>query len=126
MTFSLILITLFCCNKWLIKEPILQNPFVLIYRVTKYALKNKYPQNRSAFTCCEDKTIGRIDYGKCKYGGPFTTEQVEDVKTFYKAFPIIVHSGIFASEIATANDLGNHLRSQFIFPNHVSEMTAFL
>jgi len=26
----------------------------------------------------------RMDLGKSKYGGPFTTEQVEDVKSFLK------------------------------------------
>ena len=120
---SLILITLFCCNNWLIKEPILQNPFKLIYRVTKYALKNKHPQCRSAFTYCEDEAISRIDYGKSKYGGPFTTEQVEDVKTFYKVLLVILLGGVFAGEIVAAKHLDIHLKNQFIFPKHVSDTT---
>ena len=60
------------------------NPLKLIYQVLKYAVKNKYPRLRSAFTYWEDKPYSRIDLGKNKYGGPFTIEQVEDVKTFFR------------------------------------------
>ena len=113
---TLILISLFCCSNWLIKEPISQNPFKLIYQVTKYAIKNKYPQNRSAFTYCEDEIISRIDYGKNKYGGPFTIEQVEDVKTFYKTLPIVILGGILAGEMVAARQLSTSLQSQFVDP----------
>ena len=115
---TLILVSLFCCNNWLIKEPISQNPFKLIYRVTKYAIKNKYPQNRSAFTYCEDEVISRIDYGKSKYGGPFTTEQVEDVKMFYKSLPMVVLIGMSIGEVLTAYYLAAYLKHQFVLPNH--------
>ena len=69
--------SLFLCNKVLIKEPVTQNPLKLIYRVLKYALKHKYARQRSAFTYCEDDIPSRLDFGKSKYGGPFTIEQVE-------------------------------------------------
>ena len=36
---------------------------------------------------------GRIDFAKEKYGGPFTTEQVEDVKTFFRVLAILVVVG---------------------------------
>ena len=68
----------------LLKEPVTQNPFKLIHKVIRYAINNKYPAYRSAFTYCEDELPSRIDFGKSKYGGPFTTEQVEDVKTFFR------------------------------------------
>ena len=45
---------------------------------------------RSAFTYCEDKPYSTIDLGKRKYGGPFTTEQVEDVKTYFQFLAINV------------------------------------
>ena len=66
----------------LVKEPVIVNPVSLILKVLKYAAKHKYPVQRSAFTYCENERPTRLDYGKSKYGGPFTTEQVEDVKTF--------------------------------------------
>ena len=78
------------CNHWLVKEPVTQNPLKLIYQVLKYAVKNKYPRMRSAFTYWEDKPYSRIDLGKRKYGGPFTTEQVEDVKIFFQILAIYV------------------------------------
>ena len=75
-------------NHWLVKEPVTSNPLKLIYQVLEYALKNKYPRLRSAFTYWEDKPYSRIDLGKNKYGGPFTIEQVEDVKTFFRILAV--------------------------------------
>ena len=56
----------------------------------KYAAKHKYPVQRSAFTYCDDQQPSRLDYGKSKYGGPFTTEQVEDVKTFWRVLLVLI------------------------------------
>ena len=77
-------------NHVLVKEPHTQNPFKLVYSVIEFAIKNKYPIQRSAFTYCEDEQPSRIDFGKSKYGGPFTTEQVEDVKTLLRLLVVIV------------------------------------
>ncbi len=55
-----------------------------IYRVLKYAAKHKAPSNRSSFTYWEEDVPSRINLGKTKYGGPFTVEQVEDVKTLLR------------------------------------------
>ena len=78
----------------LIKEPVVQNPYKLLYKVIKYSLKHKHPRYRSAFTYCEDELPSRIDFGKSKYGGPFTTEQVEDVKTFLRILAVVVFGSI--------------------------------
>ena len=77
-----------CFSHWLVREPVTINPLKLIYQVLKYAVKNKYPRLRSAFTYWEDKPYSRIDLGKIKYGGPFTIEQVEDVKTFFRILAV--------------------------------------
>ena len=58
------------------------NPLKLIYKVLKYAWRHKFPENRSAFTYWENDIPSRIDLGKDKYGGPFTTE--EDTKSFFR------------------------------------------
>ena len=79
----MIVLTLLCDQNFL-KEPITQNPFQLIYKVIKYTIKTKHPRCRSAFTYCEDDLPSRIDFGKHKYGGPFTIEEVENVKTFLR------------------------------------------
>ena len=76
------LVIQYCNHHWFINDVINFNPCKLIYQVTRFAIKHKYPLRRSAFTYCKDEIPTRIDLGKERYGGPFTTEQVEDVKTF--------------------------------------------
>ena len=76
-----------------------------MYRVLKYAFKHKQPQCRSAFTYSEDELPSRIDYGKSKYGGPLTTEQVEDVKTFLRLIPMALVGGVLVGGLFTANYL---------------------
>ena len=60
-----------------------KHPLKLIFRVLQYAWYHKCPERRSAFTYWEEDIPPRIDLGKSKYGGPFTTEEVEDTKTFF-------------------------------------------
>ncbi len=80
--------------KWLTIEPKSPKALKTIYRVLKFAAKHKTPIYRSALTYWEEDVPSRLDLGKTKYGGPFTTEQVEDVKTFLRifvmSFPIFV------------------------------------
>ena len=96
LVLSVGLILDFCFHHKLVKEPVTVNPVSLIFKVLKYAAKHKYPVQRSAFTYCENEQPTRLDYGKSKYGGPFTTEQVEDVKTFWRILLVIVVLSTFA------------------------------
>ena len=48
------------------------------------------PQNRSAFTYWENKIPSRVDLGKSKYGGPFSEEDVENVKTFWRIVAVLL------------------------------------
>ena len=66
ISFTLALILLLCHHHWLMKEPVKYNPFKLVYKVLKYAIKTKQPQHRSAFSYCEDELPSRIDLGKSK------------------------------------------------------------
>ena len=79
----------FLFSHWLIDHRQNHHPLKTVYRVLKFAKQHKCPVNRSAFTYCEDEIPSRIDLGKSKYGGPFTTEEVEDVKTFFKILLVI-------------------------------------
>ena len=82
---GVVLVSIFLFNpKWLIIEPKSPQSLKTIYRVLKFAAKHKAPLNRSALTYWEEDIPSRIDLGKSKYGGPFTTEQVEDVKTILR------------------------------------------
>ena len=93
---------------WFIEESGLRNPYKLVFRVINFALKHKNPIRRSAFTYCEDELPSRMDLGKEKYGGPFTTEQVEDVKVFLGILRVLLALGpIFAVDIASDEQLTN-------------------
>ena len=75
------------------------NPFKTIFKILQYTWKHKYPERRSAFTYWENKEPSRIDFGKQKYGGPFTNEEVEDMKTFFRLLILILSLfGFFLSD----------------------------
>ena len=114
ISISMALCSIFLFNHWLVKEPVTQNPFKLVYKVIKYAINNKHPRHRSAFTYCEDNLPSRIDYGKNKYGGPFTTEQVEDVKTFLRLVVIISVAGNLFGEVIATDILRVNMWNKFI------------
>ena len=82
VSLALCLVTI--CGHWIEVTTIRNNPLKLIWRVLRFAAKHKYPLYRSALTYWEDEIPSRINLGKDKYGGPFTNEQVEDVKTFLR------------------------------------------
>ena len=64
--------------------PASRKPLRLIYNVLKYSYNHKQPERRSALTYWESDIPCRIDLGKHKYGGPFTYEQVESIKTVFR------------------------------------------
>ena len=108
---ALCLLLLF--NNLLIKEPVTQNPFKHVYKVIRYAIRTRHPRCRSAFTYCEDELPSRIDFGKSKYGGPFTTEQVEDVKTFLRLLAIIAIISILFGQVSATESLMDKLFNMF-------------
>ena len=78
-----------------------RNPYKLVFKVLKFAKEHSHPIRRSAFTYCEDKLPSRLDFGKEKYGGPFTTEEVENVKAFVGILCILLTLGpIFLVDVA--------------------------
>ena len=89
MCLTVVVSTNYLFSNQLIKEPVTQNPFKLVYKVVRYAIKTKHPRQRSAFAYWEDNPPSRMDFGKVKYGGPFTTEQVEDVKILIKTLGLV-------------------------------------
>ena len=67
-----------------------RNPMKIICEVLKYTWKHKIPEQRSSLTYWENDIPSRIDLGKNKYGGPFTYEEVEDVKSFFRLLLLIL------------------------------------
>ena len=51
-------------------------------------------------TYLDEEHPSRLDYGKDKFGGPFTEEEVEDTKTVIRMLPLFVcmHVGISTDE----------------------------
>ena len=87
---SIGLCMLLCSKKHLVIDRTGQHPLKLIYMVLKYSWNHKCPERRSAFTYWEEDIPARIDLGKSKYGGPFTTEEVEDTKTFFRILLLLL------------------------------------
>ena len=91
------------------------NPYKVVYKVLNFARKHKYPFQRSAFTYCDDELPSRIDFAKERFGGPFTTEQVQDVKTFLRILLVFVVLGtVFVLDVPTSNIVS------FLFGIHIS------
>ena len=103
------------------KEPTTANPFKLVIQVIRYAIKTKQPRYRSAFTYCEDEPPSRIDFGKSKYGGPFTSEQVEDVKTFLRVLLVTFVAGCLPGPFLFLEYAESKLTNQFLNAHDVIE-----
>ena len=108
-TGALVLIFITCCKRrWFYVELPQKNPYKTVYKVLQFARRHKYPLQRSAFTYCDDYLPSRIDFAKERYGGPFTTEEVENVKTLFRIIVILISLGpVFALQVPA---------SRYIFP----------
>ena len=87
---AMIIISDCLCQQWLDRTHKVTNPIKLIIQVLNYTRKHRYPERRSAFTYIDEEQPSRMDYGKEKFGGPFTEEEVEDVKTVLRLLPFVI------------------------------------
>ncbi len=129
-----VLVSLFIFSgKWLIIEPQSSHSLKSIFNILKFAAKHKSPINRSALTYWEEKIPSRIDLAKSRYGGPFTLEQVEDVKIILRllvafipiwitAFGISVYGSLYLltnpldiPELENFSTCTNHVVSKFTY-----------
>ena len=102
---SVVLITDCLFHTWFNKNFRSSNPLKTIFQVLNYAHKTKYPERRSALTYFDEEEPSRLDYGKHKFGGPFTEEEVEDVKTILRLLPVFL--SLFGAYNIIANNLLN-------------------
>lgn len=79
-------------QQWFHADPVRHNPYKIVFQVINFAWKHKYPIQYSAFES-DDEQPSRFDYAKQRFGGPFTTEQVEDVKMFLKIISVLLSLG---------------------------------
>ena len=110
---------------------LIKNPIKLVVRVLCYARKHKYPENRSALTYWEEGAPSRLDLGKEFYGGPFTEEEVEGVKTIFRMIPLLISVVAQSSAyeayqwIMTGKNNANTINSScFISTEFVSYLTS--
>ena len=114
------------CHHHLDKQSYITNPIRDIASVLNYARKNKCARNRSALTYWENKAPSRLDLGMEKYGGPFTEEQVEDVKTVLRLLPLM-----FCCRLVTlsANGSPGAINNRYLNPlfhDSTSQLILFL
>ena len=117
LALSVILITDCLFHTWLDNSFRSSNPLKTIFQVLNYARKTKYPERRSALTYFDEEEPSRLDYGKHKFGGPFTEEEVEDVKTILRLLPVFL--SLFGAFIAN-----NLLKQKNPFQLHLIPTTA--
>ena len=102
---ALIIISDCLCLQWLDRTHKVTNPIKLIIQVLNYTRKHRYPERRSAFTYLDEEQPSRMDFGKEKFGGPFTEEEVEDVKTVLRLLPLVICLSLCVSGSMTPVDL---------------------
>ena len=89
VVFTVCLCLQFNFSHWF-EEVQVKNHYKLLYGVLKYSWKHKYPEYRSALTYWDGTTPSRIDHSKTRFGGPFSHEDVETVKTFLRILLILL------------------------------------
>ena len=104
----------FLVSHWLMKEQIIENPFPLILKVVYYTMKSKFKRLNTNYL--EQKGfLSRFNIAKKVYNGPFTSEQVEDVKTFFRVLIVVMIFTIFSSGSTSINNISHqmamHLRN---------------
>ena len=104
-----ILLLVSCCKyHWFSTNTGRHNPYKTVCKVLNFARKHNYPLRRSAFTFCDKYIPSRLDFAKERFGGPFPTEKVENVKTLLRILTILFAIGpVFMLEVPA---------SYFIFP----------
>ena len=130
VTVSVVVITIFFFKHLLETTPLIVNPIKSIAKVLNYAKKNKYPRNRSALTYWEEDYPSRLDLGKEKYGGPFTEEEVENVKTVLRMIPLMIYivglscaDEVYWSIMKGPNPINSSFKTCFISNNILKFIT---
>lgn len=105
----MIIISDYFCQQHLNRTPKTTNPIKLIIQVLDYARKNTNPQSYGAFLIYQEQF--QLEFGKKKFGGPFSEEEVEDVKTVLQLLPLMVCVSVSLTTTWHALDL-NALNDQ--------------
>ena len=94
LIFLTFLLILNCFTKrWYYAADIRYNPYKMVLDVLKYVRTHKYPTRHSAMHWTNGEQPSRFDFAKDCYGGPFTSSQVEDVKTLGRVVLVLLAVG---------------------------------
>ena len=85
-------------------------PYKTVIKIIRYAIRHRHPQRRrSAFFYYSGLQPGRLDLAKSHYGGLFSTEDVENVKTFLQLLCLILSMGpIYILSVSTSYFMHQH------------------
>ena len=105
-------ISLDCLLKhWLDKDPVIprgENPLCLILKIVWFTVKSR----RSPIPSQQHHgVLTNFDVAKRVYAGPFTHEQVEDVKTFFRVLLVIAVFMMTCSGLPVVNNICDKLAS---------------
>ena len=80
----------FLLNHWLNKEQVVNNPLPLILKVVYFSVRNKDQRHRQNLMSSKQGILSMLNISKRVYGGPFSSDQVEDVKTCFRILVVFV------------------------------------
>ncbi len=109
--FTLLSILLFinCFTKrWFVATEVRYNPYKMVVNVLRFVRTHKHPIRHRAMHWTNGEKPSQFDFAKHCYGGPFTSGQVEDVKTLCRVVLVLLAIGpVFILSVPT---------SYFLFP----------
>ena len=112
---TLAVISNFLLNHWLNKEQVVNNPLPLISKVVYFSVRNKDKRHRQNLMSSKQGILSMLNISKRVYGGPFSSDQVEDVKTFFRVLVVFIVFIIALSGQPIVNSVSNivltHLRN---------------
>ena len=99
----------FILNHWLEKDHVIHyNPLCLIAKVVYFTVRNRRRYGQS-FHSQRHSILTNLDITKRVYAGPFTNEQVEDVKTFFRVLFVIAVFMLTCSGLPIVNNISDRL-----------------
>ena len=88
----------FVCKQWLVEQHLTKKPFSEVLKVIRYSIRKR--KVRYEFITGDDDEIPSLfDVAKHQYGGPFTSLQVDNVRTFLKVIAVLATCGILFGAI---------------------------
>ena len=94
----------FLLGHWLTKEHAMSNPLPLIIKVVYFVINRKCKGQNTNFLQ-QQGFLSAFNIAKRVCSGPFTSEQVEDVKTFFRVLVVVMIFSMVVSGSTTVNNI---------------------